>query len=340
MKNAKCDPIHKGFIVRKRRYYAMISLIIFFILVFSVLIMTYGRTTYSLKTVINVLAGQNISGATFTIKKLRLPRLIGALLCGCAFAISGNTFQKLLGNPLASPDVIGVTAGASVSAVFCILILNLSGIIVPIIAVITALIVSFIIYALSNISGYSNSKLILIGIAVQALLNAVLSFIILRANEHDVPKALRWLSGSLNGIQLDKLPSLAVVVILSTVILLLMRKHLLIIQLQREQALAIGLPVAKTRIILIIVSILAASFATSVSGPIASIAFLSGPIASKLAGKGNSNVLSSALIGALLVLIADFVGQYAFLYKYPVGIITGILGAPYLLILLFKLNQR
>ena len=94
--------------------------------------MVYGNTIYMPGTVLEVLKGNETKGAAFTIKTLRLPRMLAAIFCGAAFGLAGNTFQKLLGNPLASPDIIGVTSGASVAAVFGILVLKWNGNIVSI----------------------------------------------------------------------------------------------------------------------------------------------------------------------------------------------------------------
>lgn len=99
-------------------------------------------------TVLEVLKGNETKGAAFTIKTLRLPRMLAAIFCGAAFGLAGNTFQKLLGNPLASPDIIGVTSGASVAAVFGILVLKWNGNIVSILAVLSGLLVSSAIYFL------------------------------------------------------------------------------------------------------------------------------------------------------------------------------------------------
>ncbi len=334
------DVVYKGYYQRKKRYYTVLAFLILLLFALFAITMTCGNTFYSPKTVMRVLLGENIKGATFTIMKLRLPRLIAAVLCGLAFGLAGNTFQKILGNPLASPDVIGVSASASVSAVFCILVLGLGGTIVPMISVVFSIAMCVLIYLLAQIGGYSNGKLILVGIGIQAMLHAVLSFILIRTHEHSVAKTFRWLSGSLNGMSMDRLPQLALVVACSLVLLLMMSRQLLMIQLKEEQALSLGLPVGKTRFLMIVVSLLATAFAVSVGGPIASVAFLSGPIASKISGKGGNNILASAIVGALLVVIADFAGQFVFAYKYPVGLVTGLIGAPYLLILLFRMNQK
>lgn len=137
-----------------------------------------------------------------------LPGFCAALRLGFA----GNTFQKLLGNPLASLDIIGITSGASVAAVFGILVLKLNNNTVSWMAAASGLLVSSLIYFLSRGNGFSNARLILTGIGMQAFLNAVISWMLLKASEYDVANALRWLSGSLNGVKLENVPRLAMII--------------------------------------------------------------------------------------------------------------------------------
>lgn len=301
--------------------------------------MIYGNTIYTPDTILEVLKGSDTKGAAFTIKTLRLPRMFAAVLCGMAFGLAGNIFQKLLGNPLASPDIIGVTSGASVAAVFGILVLKLNGNIVSIMAVLSGLLVSFAIYFLAQGDGYSNGKLILTGIGMQAFLNALISWMLLKASEYDVSSALRWLSGSLNGVSMNQIPRLAVVVCLSSTAIFLLNRHLEILQLGEAHTKVLGVRIGVVRLSLILCALLLLAFATAVTGPIASVAFLAGPIASKISGSGKSNLITSALIGCVLVMTSDFIGQYAFPSRYPVGVVTGILGAPYLIYLLIRMNQ-
>lgn len=152
---------------RARAIIANVSLIAI-VLCICIMMLLYGNTNYSLDVVIRVLRGENIQGANFAIATLRLPRMLSGLLVGIAFGIAGNTFQTMLRNPLASPDIIGVTSGSSVAAVFCILVLGLSGPAVSIISVISGLLVSMLIYLLSKDISFSGSRLILIGIGIQA----------------------------------------------------------------------------------------------------------------------------------------------------------------------------
>jgi len=299
-----------------------------------------GNTKYPPITIIKVLFGEQIKGASFAINTLRLPRMLAGFLAGMAFGMAGNTFQTILRNPLASPDIIGVTAGSSVAAVFCILVLNISGNIVSITAVVSGLLVAIFIYVLSKGGSFSGGRLILIGIGIQAMLNAIISFLLLRASQYDVPGAMRWLSGSLNGMRMKNIPLLFIVVLFSGIIISLLGRHIQILELGEHSAITLGLKTDQTRFLLILSSVFLIAFSTAITGPIAFVAFLAGPIATKLVGTGVSNVLPSGMVGASLVLGADLIGQFAFHTQFPVGVITGILGAPYLLFLLIKMNRK
>ena len=332
--------INDGYLKRKKKtiFITILLLIITIILCFNMLII--GKEKYSIETVIRVLIGQEIEGANFAISVIRLPRMLAGLLVGICLAIAGNTFQTILRNSLASPDVIGISTSSSAAAVFCILVLNYSGAIVSIISTIFGIVISVLIYIISKGNVFSNNRLILIGIGVQTMLNALISYIMVNANEYDVPEALRWLSGSLNGIQMKSIPSLLIVTIIFTCIILILEKHLKIMELGEDLSITLGVNTNLVRIILIISSVFIIAFSTSVTGPIAFISFLSGPIAKKLVGTGSKNLFISGLIGAILVLLSDLIGQFALNTRYPVGVITGVLGAPYLLVLLIKLNKK
>lgn len=332
--------IMEGYRKRRRRYLAVTIILAVLVILLSVIMLVYGNTIYSFDTIIRVLGGENIKGASFTIHTLRLPRMLIGILSGIAFGMAGNTFQTLLRNDLASPDIIGVTSGSSAAAVFCILILNMSGSRVSVASLLSGLAVAGTIYLLSQGKGFSKGRLILIGIGVQAMLQAVISFILLKGAQYDVATALRWLSGSLNGVQMERVPSLLVTVMVTGLFILLLSRHLQALQLGDGSAITMGVKVNVTYIALIFAAVFLAAFATSVTGPISSVAFLSGPIASRLIGKGRVNTIPAGLVGAVLVLAADLTGQYALGTRYPVGVITGILGAPYMLFLLVRMNRK
>jgi len=245
-----------------------------------------------------------------------------------------------LRNPLANPNVIGITSGSSAAAVFCIVILHTSGAVVSIASVIAGLATVILIYILSRGKSFSIGRLILIGIGIQAMLGALISYLLLIGAEQDLPAAFRWLSGSLNGSQMHELPPLILSVFIFTPIIIVLGKHLSILELGEQSATSLGVNTDKTRIVLIFSSVCMISLATATTGPIAFVSFLSGPIAKRLVGVGFSSAIPAGLVGVNLVLAADLIGQFAFVARYPVGVITGILGAPYLIFLLIRMNQR
>lgn len=303
----------------------------------SILIM--GNNIYPIPVMIKVLMGEQIQGASFAIRTLRLPRMLSGLFAGIAFGMAGSTFQTMLRNPLASPDIIGVTSGSSVGAMVCILLLKMSGAVASIVAAISGLFFAFLIYMLSKIGKFSGGKLILIGIGIQAMLNAVISFLLLKAPQHDIPAAYRWLSGSLNGVQMTNIPKLFFALIFFGLIIILLGRHLRILELGEQSATTLGIRTDLVRLLLVSSSVVLIACATAVTGPISFVAFLAGPIASKLAGTGAPNEFPAGFIGAILVLAADLIGQFAFNTRFPVGVITGILGSPYLIILLIRMNR-
>lgn len=340
MKIQQTNIMIEGYKKRKKHDRGVIIILIGIVFLLACFMMSYGNTIYSLDTVVRVLLGEEVQGATFTIRTLRLPRMLAAILCGYSFGMAGNIFQKLLGNPLASPDVIGISSGTSVAAVFGILILGWSGTVVSIMAVGFGLFVAFFIYFLSQGTGNFNGRLILVGIGTQAFLQALLSWMLVKTSEYNVSSALHWLSGSLNGIKLENVRSLAVVVLSCSLLLFFLKRHLEILQLGEEYAKMLGISMSVTRLLFMFLSLFLIAFSTSVSGPLVSVAFLSGPIATKLSSGRSSNMFVSALVGVVLVLLSDIIGQFFLPARYPAGVITGVLGAPYLLLLLLKINKK
>ncbi|AZN43520.1 FecCD family ABC transporter permease [Paenibacillus albus] len=325
---------------RRRRFVLITSLlgVISCLLCFSMLY--FGNTIYPVKDIVRVLLGEEVKGLTFTMKTLRLPRMLAGLLAGFAFGLAGSTFQTMLRNPLANPDVLGITSSASVAAVFCILILHTSEAVVSIAAFIASLASVALLYLLSRRKVFSIGRLVLVGIGLDAMFGSLITYLLKIGAEYDIPSAFRWLSGSLNGSQLDELPPLAITVLVCTPILVLMGKRLSLLELGEQSASTLGIHTDRTRLVLIISSVCLIAIATATTGPIAFVAFLAGPIAKRLVGVGYSTVIPAGLIGVILVLGADLIGQYAFETRFPVGVITGILGAPYLIYLLIRMNRK
>ena len=299
-----------------------------------------GRTYYPPSDVLAVLLLQDVPGASFTVGTLRLPRAVLAVLAGACFGLGGVTFQTMLRNPLASPDIIGISSGASAAAAFGIVILGLSGTAVSLLSIVAGLLVALLIYLLSSRGGVAGTRLILVGIGISAMLTSLTDWVLSKAGQWDLQEALRWLTGSLNNTSWEQaLPVLAALVVLGPV-LLSRSGELRITQLGDDAAQALGVRTGRTRLVVVVAAVGLIAFATSASGPIAFVAFLSGPIAARIVGPGASPLLPAAAVGALLVLVADLVGQFATGTRYPVGVVTGVLGAPYLLYLIVRVNRR
>ncbi|SER24179.1 iron complex transport system permease protein [Gracilibacillus ureilyticus] len=340
MKNKSMEFIKEGIKKRRQRWILVTGILTVLACIFSCMMLLLGNTIYPLQDVIRALYGEKIPGVSFAVTTLRLPRMLAGLFAGFAFGVAGHTFQTMLRNPLANPNVIGITAGSSAAAVFCIVILHTSNAVVSIASVIAGLLTVLIIYILSRGSSFSIGRLILVGIGIQAMLNAAISYILLVGAEQDIPAALRWLSGSLNGSQMEELPSLIISVIIFSPVIILLGKRLSMLELGEQAATSLGVHTDKTRIALIVSSVIIIAVATATTGPIAFVAFLAGPIAKRLVGVGLSNIIPAGLVGVNLVLASDLIGQFAFDVRYPVGIITGLLGAPYLIYLLIRMNRK
>ncbi|MEN0071145.1 MAG: iron chelate uptake ABC transporter family permease subunit [Propionicimonas sp.] len=323
---------------QRRRRVATLALVAL-VLVLGVTMLCLGETTYSLAEVGRVLLGEQVKGASFAVGTLRLPRALAGILAGLAFGAAGASFQTMLRNPLASPDIIGISAGASAAAVWCILVLHWSGPAVSVIAVVAGLVVAGAIYALARGGESAGGRLILIGIGVGAMLDSVVSYLLLNASAWDVPTAVRWLTGSLNGIRMEAIAPLAVAVVVLGGALLFVARDLRALEFGDQSATALGVRVDAVRLVLVLAAVGLVGFATATTGPIAFVAFLAGPIATRLVGAGAPVVLPAALTGAALVLAADLLGQFAFDTRFPVGVVTGMIGAPYLLFLLIRLNR-
>jgi iron complex transport system permease protein len=290
--------------------------------------------------VIRVMLGQQVPGASFTVGELRLPRASLGLLAGFAFGIAGVTFQTMLRNPLASPDIIGITWGASAAAVVGIVVLSRNDTAVSAIALAGGLVTALAIYLLALRRGFSGARLILIGIGVAAMLQSVVSWVLSRASDWDVPAAMQWLAGSLNGATWQNTAPLAIASLVLLPVMFALSRDLDVLRLGDDAAAALGVRVSASRLVLMLGAVALLAMATAATGPIAFVAFMAAPIAGRLLGPGAPLMLPAGLVGALLVLVADVVGQFAFDTRFPVGVVTGALGAPFLIYLLARTTRR
>ncbi len=340
MRNDTLELIKTGRRERRRRWIVVTSCLALLAVLLCCAMLLLGNTIYPIPEVFRALTGDQVKGVSFAVNTIRLPRMLAGLFAGMAFGVGGYVFQTMLRNPLANPNIIGITSGSSAAAVFCITVLHTSRAVVSIASVIAGLATVILMYLLSRGKSFSIGRLILIGIGMQAMLDSLISYLILISSQQDIPTALRWIGGSLNGSQMRELPPLIITVVIFTPILIVLGKHLSLLELGEQSASSLGINTDKSRIVLIMSSVAMVAIATATTGPIAFVSFLAGPIATRLVGVGYSNVIPAGLVGVNLVLAADLIGQFAFEVRYPVGIITGLLGAPYLIFLLIQMNRK
>lgn len=302
--------------------------------------LSVGDFDIPLPEVVRTLFGRGDSATTFIVNELRLPRALTAVLAGAAFGLAGSIFQTLLRNPLASPDIIGISAGASASAVICILGFGLSGYIVSGAAFGGALATALAMYLLAWRDGVGGYRLVLIGIAMHYLLTGIVSYLMTRSEVYDAQQALVWLTGSLNAKTWTTVQIIGWCSLLLFPLALTLGRSLRALQLGDDAAKALGIGVERSRLGLIVIAVALAATATAAAGPVIFVAFVSGPIAARLIGHNGLTLVPAALIGAIVMLASDLAAQHAVPgTQFPVGVVTGIVGAPYLLWLLVTTNR-
>jgi len=332
--------VRHGRIRRRRRWAAVTAALILLTLALCSAMLMLGNTIYPVRDVIAVLMGEEVKGAEFAVKTVRLPRMLAGLFAGFSFGAAGYVFQTMLRNPLANPNVIGITSGSSAAAVFCIIVLSSGRSATFAASVVAGLMTALLLYALARGRSFSIGRMVLVGIGIQAMSNSFISYLMLIGGEHQIPAAVRWLTGSLNGVKLADMPVLVFACLILTPVMAMLSRALSTLELGEQAAASLGVPTDRVRVTLVVSAVVLSAIATAITGPIASVAFLSGPIASRLAGIGRSNLIPAGLVGASLVLAADLTGQFAFSAKFPAGIVTALIGAPYLLYLLVRMNRR
>ncbi|MGM0384979.1 MAG: FecCD family ABC transporter permease [Actinomycetota bacterium] len=285
---------------------------------------------------LGVLRGED----SFAISRLRLPRLALSVAVGIAFALAGALFQSVLRNPLASPDILGISAGASLAGAFAILVLGLTGAAVSGLAVAGALAVALAIHLLAWRDGVSGHRFVLIGIGIAFVMNSGIGYLLTRAEADDVRSALVWLVGSIGTPTWERVGSLAVALVVLLPLVAVVVPRLRVLQLGDDLAGGLGLTVDVTRTAILGLAVVLAAVATAFVGPVAFVAFVSAPIARRLLPAAGLALVPSALVGVVVVLAAEFVAQYLLgALEVPVGIVTGLIGAPYLLWLLATSNR-
>lgn len=299
-----------------------------------------GDFPIPLGDVLSSLMGAGTDDADFIIRTLRLPRGLTAVLVGAAFGLSGAIFQRIARNPLASPDIIGINAGAAAAAVFVIVVMAGSSTTVPAGALLGAVGTATAIYVLAHREGVTGYRLVLVGIGITAMLGSVTSYLLTRAEIFDAQRATIWLTGSLNARGWEHVRPVTAALVLLVPIAVALARHLRVLELGDDTARGLGVRTEASRGALLFTGVALAAVGTASAGPIAFVALVAPQIARRLTGGGTLALLPAAACGALLLVASDLVARRLFApTELPVGVFTAILGAPYLLYLLARANR-
>ncbi|WP_436497822.1 FecCD family ABC transporter permease [Actinokineospora sp. HUAS TT18] len=300
--------------------------------VVAVFSLATGDFPLSPSAVIDSLLGQGTPGADFIVQTIRLPRLLTAILVGAALGASGAILQRLSGNPLGSPDIIGFTYGSSTGALIMITVVHGSMMAIAAGALVGGLATAVAIYALAFGRGGVSSRFVLVGIGIGALLLSVNSYLITRASWQDALAAQAWLFGTVNGRGWDHVTLIAVSIAVLLPIAGYFARRLALLDLGDDLARALGVGVDWTRFALIVTSVALAAFATAATGPVWFLALAAPQLAHRLTRGTGPGMMTSAWMGALLLALSDLGVQRLFPdTQLPVGTATGVLGGFYLI---------
>jgi iron complex transport system permease protein len=301
----------------------------------SVVLIGTGDYRIAPLDVLRTLTGGGDPGQAFVVRQLRLPRVVVALLVGASLGMAGAAFQTVSRNPLGSPDVIGFGQGSAVGALVVIVLLKGSAYEVAVGSVLGGLATGVAVYLLAWKRGVHGYRLVLVGIGASAVLSAVNSYLLVRADIVDAARAVVWITGSLDGRDWSQVwPLLGAAVVLMP-ILLVQGRALRITEMGDDTASALGVHVERTRLAVVLVAVLLTASATAAAGPISFVALTAPQLARRLSRSPGVALVPSALMGAALLVTADWAAQRTFgSGQVPVGVATGVLGGGYLLWLL------
>jgi iron complex transport system permease protein len=296
-----------------------------------------GDYPLTMPQLVEALLGGGDERARYVVWQLRLPRLIVAVLAGVSLALSGLVFQAMTRNALVSPDIIGVTSGAAAGAV-AVLITGLPVVLMGPAACAGGLLAGLLLYVLAMRGVVQGRHLVLVGIGLAAIMEAVIGYLITRGSLIEVQQATVWLVGSLYAASWSDVALLGAGLLVLGPLLLWTGRSMLAMELGDDSASALGVETAATRRRLMLIAVLLASLAVAAVGPIGFVAFLAPNLGRRLARtSGAGKVAAAAVMGALLILAADIIARrIAEPAELPVGIVTILLGGPYFLWLLAR----
>ncbi|MGV9309169.1 FecCD family ABC transporter permease [Nonomuraea sp. NPDC003727] len=282
----------------------------------------------------------------FVVMDLRLPRALTGALVGAALALAGAITQSIARNPLASPEILGVTTGASVTVVAGVVLSGsayggvsglLASIGIPALALLGGLLGASIVYALAWRRGLDGYRLVLVGIGVAAVFTNVKFWLLTVGDVNDTGRAMVWIAGSLNGRGWEHVHPVAIAVAVLVPLTLLGTRSLDALRYGDDTITSLGVRMNLARGLMLLAAVLLAAVSTASAGPIAFVALAAPQIALRLARSAQPPLVSSAVVGALLTAAADLIARVAFSpIELPVGVVTAVLGAPYLIHLIWR----
>jgi iron complex transport system permease protein len=329
-----------SFLLRPRPAVVCLALAAAVILALCLSVST-GDFPVPLADVVPALWGSGDGGTLLIVRELRLPRALLALLVGAAFGVSGALFQTTTRNPLAAPDVIGITQGAGTAVVAGTVIGFGSGIGTQMLGLLGGLASALLIYLLAWKRGTTGYRIVLVGIGVSWIATSATDYLLAKAQIFQAQEALGWLVGNLNSRTWDDLRPLAIVMAVLLPLAAALGPWMRTLQLGDDVAAGLGTPVQTARLALMLTGVGLVAFGTAAAGPIAFVALAAPQIAQRMARTAWPPLTASALTGSLIVLAGDLIARRLVpgAENLPVGVVTGVLGAPFLLWLLARANR-
>ncbi|MFG2652990.1 FecCD family ABC transporter permease [Streptomyces sp. NPDC048436] len=313
----------------------VVALLIVAALVASVVLIGTGDFPIPAADVIRTLLGNGDAGQEFIINDLRLPRVLVGLLVGAALGLGGAIFQSISRNPLGSPDILGLGQGSTAGALIMIVLFQGSAVQVAGGALVGGLITGFAIYVLAWKQGVHGFRFVLVGIGVSAFVTAINGYLLTKADLVDAARAVVWMTGSLNGRDWEQVWPLLVLCAILVPLVMTYARPLRMLEMGDDVGYALGVPVERTRIVLMGSAVLLTAAATAAAGPVSFVALTAPQLAKRLTRSPGPNLVPAMFMGATLLVVADWASQRAFgADQLPVGVVTGVLGGIYLLWLL------
>ncbi|MGN8050515.1 FecCD family ABC transporter permease [Curtobacterium sp. 22159] len=320
-----------------RREWAVLGGVLVLLVALVLVGLGVGEIPLSPVQVAAALVGHGDTISDFVIGQLRGPRVAGAVLVGASLAVAGGIVQSVVRNPIASPDVVGITSGASASGLTAIVLFGASGGTLFSVVLVGAVVVSLVIAGLAWRRGITGNRVVLVGIGVAAICLSITGWMLTSGTVTQAGTALLWLSGSLNAVDRNLVGVLAVAFVLLMALALVQSPRLTVLTLGDEVASALGLRPNRAKVLLLLTAVCLTAAAVATAGPVSFVALMAAPIARRLVGGGRVALGPTAAVGAAITLASDLVAQFAIPGNaLPVGVVTGVIGAPYLLWLLAR----